>query len=274
MTLIARDLRQVYARGEPDETLALDVKALRLEDGEFVVIAGNSGSGKSTLLRCLAGLLDPTSGEIAIDGVDVRKRRGLIGLAVQFPERALFGKTLYDDVAFGLRNKGLDEDDVRRGVLSAIDLVGLDEGLLASPPRSMSQGQKRLASLAGAIAQGPKYLFLDEPTAGLDPGGRRKVIEALACLNRDGMAIVAASHNMAHFSRALGRLVILESGEIKFDGNPDGLVSMEGLETMGLALPPSLACARELMRQGISVEWDAGPEKIAESLGRAHEGGV
>jgi energy-coupling factor transporter ATP-binding protein EcfA2 len=274
LTLIAGDVRHVYARGEPDEVLALDLKALRVEDGEFVVIAGNSGSGKSTLLRCLAGLLRPTSGEVAIDGIDVRKCRGLIGLAVQFPERALFGKTLYDDVAFGLRNRGLGEDNVRRGVLGTIGLVGLDERLLICPPRSMSQGQKRLASLAGAIAQGPKYLFLDEPTAGLDPVGRRKVIEALARLNRDGMAIVAASHNMAHFSGTLGRLVILESGKIKFDGKPDELVSLEGLEALGLALPPSLVCARDFMRRGIAVEWDAGPEKIAELLRRAHEGRV
>jgi energy-coupling factor transport system ATP-binding protein len=218
--------------------------------------------------------MKPTSGKMSIDGIEARRSRDIVGLAVQFPERALFEKTLFDDVAFGLRNRGFDESEVRQKALEAINMVGLDEALLESPPRSMSQGQKRLAALAGVIAIQPKYLFLDEPTVGLDMAGRHKVVKALAGLNREGMAIVVASHNLAHFAGALNRLVVLESGMIKFDGMPDGLVSMEGLEALGLALPPSLVCARELRKHGVEAEWDARPEKIAELLGRMYEGGV
>jgi len=274
MKLTAEDVCHVYSRGEPDEVKALMIKQMKIEDGEFVVIAGNSGSGKSTLLRCLSGLMKPTLGKISIDGIEARRSRGLVGLAVQFPERALFEKTLFDDVAFGLRNRGFDESEVQKKVLEALNLVGLDEALLESRPRFMSQGQKRLAALAGVIALKPKYLFLDEPTAGLDMTGRHKVLKALAGLNREDMAIIVASHNLAHFTGALSRLVVLESGMIKFDGNPDGLLSMEGLESLGLALPPSLVCARELIKHGIEAEWDAGPEKIAGLLGRIHEGGI
>jgi energy-coupling factor transport system ATP-binding protein len=274
MALMVENLCQVYSRGEPDEVKALSIEKIKIEPGEFVVIAGNSGSGKSTLLRCLAGLMKPTSGKISIDGVEARKTRDRIGLAVQSPERALFEKTLYDDVAFGLRNRGYSDSETCVKAHDAIRKVGLDEDLLICPPSSLSHGQKRLAALAGVIALNPPYLFLDEPTAGLDACGRRRVIDALAGLNRDGMTIVAASHNLAHFSEVVSRLVILGSGKIWFDGAPDGLVSEEGLESLGLSLPPSLAYARELVKRGMVLEWNVGPEKLAEALGRDHEGRV
>ena len=268
MALMVENLCQVYSRGEPDEVKALSIEKIKIEPGEFVVIAGNSGSGKSTLLRCLAGLMKPTSGKISIDGVEARKTRDRIGLAVQSPERALFEKTLYDDVAFGLRNRGYSDSETCVKARGAIRKVGLDEDLLTCSPRSLSHGQKRLAALAGVIALKPPYLFLDEPTAGLDTCGRHRVIDALARLNRDDMTIVAASHNMAHFSEVVSRLVILASGKIWFDGKPDGLVSVEGLESLGLSLPPSLTYARKLVKRDIAVKWDAKPEKLAELLGR------
>jgi energy-coupling factor transport system ATP-binding protein len=274
MALMVEKLCHIYSRGEPDEVKALSVEKIKIEPGEFVVIAGNSGSGKSTLLRYLAGLMKPTSGKIFMDDIEVRKTRDRIGLAVQSPERALFEKTLYDDVAFGLRNQCHSDSETRAKALDAIRKVGLDEALLTCSPRSLSHGQKRLAALAGVIALEPRYLFLDEPTAGLDTWGRHRVIDALARLNRDGMTIVAASHNMAHFSEVVSRLVILESGKIWFDGEPDGLVSAEGLESLGLSLPPSLTYARELLKRGIAVKWDVEPEKLAGVLGRTHESRV
>ncbi len=274
MGLIASGVEVVYSRGEPHEVKALDDVSLNIAEGEFVLIAGRSGSGKSTLLHCLSGLKKPAAGRISLDGMAAEKARKLIGLAVQFPERALFEKTLYDDIAFGPGNAGLRENVVSEKVLDAIKITGLDSSLLNSSPRSLSHGQKRLAAIAGVIALGPKYLFLDEPTAGLDADSRRRVLAALSSLNVTGTTIIAASHSLAHFSGISSRLVVLDGGKICFDGKPDGLVSLDNLEALGLALPPSLVFARKIRKLGIYVKWDAEPEEIAEMPGRANEGAV
>jgi energy-coupling factor transport system ATP-binding protein len=269
---VANDVHHVFSGGEPFEARALDGISIRIEEGEFVILAGRSGSGKSTLLRCLSGLLKPTKGRISIDGMYADRARKLIGLAVQSPERALFEKMLYDDIAFGPRNRGYGEDDAHRAVMDAIRIVGLDETLLKRPPRTLSQGQKRLAALAGIIAPGPKYLFLDEPTSGLDADGRRRIIETLISLNEGGTTIVAATHSLAHFRGVSSRLIVLDSGKIRFDGRPEGLLALD--DTPGLVLPQSLAWAIKLRKRGIEVEWDADPEKVAELLWRAHESPV
>jgi len=269
MALVANDVHHIFSGGEPDEARALDGVSIRMEEGEFIILAGRSGSGKSTLLRCLSGMLKPSKGGVSIDAMDAVKARKLVGLAVQSPERALFEKTLYDDIAFGPVNRGYGEDEVRRAVMDTIEIVGLDETLLKGSPRALSQGQKRLAALAGIIALGPKYLFLDEPMSGLDAGGRRRIMETLIRLNKGGTTIVAATHSVAHFMGISSRLIVLDSGKVRFDGRPEGLLALE--DPSGLALPPSLVWAIKLRKRGIEVEWDAGPEKMAELLWRAHE---
>lgn len=271
MALVADNVSLIYSREEPDAVIALDGVSLSIAEGEFVIVAGRSGSGKSTLLRCLAGLMKPTSGRVMLDAVDAVKARKLIGFAVQFPERALFEKTLYDDVAFGPRNAGASESEARRIAGDAIKAMGLDAALLQAPPRSLSHGQKRLAALAGVIAVKPKYLFLDEPTAGLDAEGRRRVVDALSALNGAGTTIVAATHSLAHFSGIPARLVVLDAGKVGFDGRPEGLALVDSPESLGLALPPSLTLARELRKRGVAVAWDASPETMAEMMGRARE---
>jgi energy-coupling factor transport system ATP-binding protein len=268
LPVIATGVSHVYRRGEPQEARALDHVDIVIETGEFVLITGAAGSGKTTLLQSLCGLQWPAEGHITIDGIEASKARGAAAMAIQFPERALFASTVYDDLAFGPLNMGLKKDGARERVLEAAGAVGLSEELLSSGPGTLSHGQRRLAALAGVIAVKPRYLFLDEPTAGLDPRVRSRVIRALVELNRAGMAIVVASHDLEHFLGVCGRLVVLEHGRIVIDGKPDELVTMEGIESMGLALPPSVAAARWLRRRGVAVQWDVSPEELAGHLRR------
>ena len=191
----------------------------------------------------------------------------MIALAVQFPERALFGHTLYDDVAFGPRNRGMDERQIKSRVDRAIETVGLDKELLNISPRELSNGQKRLAALAGILVTGPKYLFLDEPTAGLDAQGRERVMKILTQLNREGTTIVIASHDLTHMMDVCRRIIIMDGGGIAADCPPQELISLKCLESMGLALPYQLKVARELWRRGVRVE-DMSPEKLAEGICR------
>ncbi|HEY3422776.1 MAG TPA: ABC transporter ATP-binding protein [Methanocellaceae archaeon] len=256
-----------YRKGEPDETWAFRDVSLSIVEREFTVIAGRNGSGKSTLLHCMSGLMKPSKGTVAIDGKGAAASRGLIALAVQFPERALFGNTLYDDVAFGLHNRGMDEKQIKGRVYRAVEIVGLDKELLNISPRELSNGQKRLAALAGIIVTEPKYLFLDEPTAGLDAPGRMRVLKVLAHLNQEGTTVVIASHDLTNIMGVCRRVVILDRGGIVADCQPQELISLKCLESMGLALPYQLIVARELWRRGVQVE-DMSPEKLAEGICR------
>jgi energy-coupling factor transport system ATP-binding protein len=194
-------------------------------------------------------------------------------MAVQFPERALFADTVLEDVAFGPANMGMRKREAESRAIESAAAMGLEEEILARKPAELSHGQRRLAALAGVIAVKPRYLFLDEPTAGLDPGTRGRVIRALVELNRAGTAVIVASHDLGHFLGVCGRLIVLDRGRIAFDGRPEGLVKLEGVESLGLALPPSIAAALWLRRRGVHVPWNASPEEVAEHLRRMeHEG--
>ncbi|MDI6897018.1 ATP-binding cassette domain-containing protein [Methanocella conradii] len=272
MPLIAKGLCYTYNRGEPDEVKALNGIDLTIEAGELVLVAGPNGSGKTTLMQCLSGLLKPASGSVIIDGVDAVKC-GFTAMSIQFPERALFERTVLDDVTFGPLNRGKGKEEARQCAIRAIEAVGLGDDALLARPMSLSQGQRRLAALAGVIAAGPRYLFLDEPTAGLDSNGKERVARIMAGLARGGMAVVVASHDLAHLMGVCGRMIVLDKGRVAMDGRPGDIVSLEGLERMGLALPPSAAVARWLRGKGVDAPWDIGPEEAAEHLRRIlHEG--
>lgn len=256
---------RLYRKGEPDETCAFRDISLSIPEKEFTVIAGRNGSGKSTLLHCMSGLMKPSRGTVTIDGKDAAASRSLVALAIQFPERALFGQRLYDDLAFGLRNRGMDEKQILDRVDLALETVGLDKELSGISPRELSQGQKRLAALAGIIVMRPKYLFLDEPTAGLDATGRERVLKILEHLNREGTTITVASHDLTHILGVCRRIIIMDGGGVSADCQPQDLVSLNCLESMGLALPYQLKVARELWRRGVQVE-NLSPEKLAEGI--------
>ncbi len=272
--MTAEGIGHTYRRGEPGEARALDGIGLTVGPGELVLVSGAAGSGKSTLLQCLAGLIRPSQGRVTLDGVDTSKARGAIAMSIQFPERALFASTVHDDAAFGPGNMGMGEDEADERVRWAVRTVGLDEGLVGSDPGTLSHGQRRLAALAGVIAVRPRYLLLDEPTAGLDSRGRERILRALAELNRSGTAVIVASHDLGHFLGVCGRLIVLDHGRIAFDGTPGGLVTLDGLESPGLALPPSLIAARWLRRRGVDVPWNVGPEELAVHLRRLEREGA
>ncbi len=262
MPVVAKGVGHVYRRGEPDEARALEGIDVSISDGEFVLISGTNGSGKTTLLHCLSGVQKPVSGEVSVDGA--------AALAIQFPERALFEETVYDDIAFGPLNAGLNEKATGERVHEAAQLVGLGPDLLSRRPGTLSHGQRRLAALAGVIAMRPRHLLLDEPTAGLDPFAKDRIIETLVRLNREGMTIIVASHDLGHFLSVCTRMLVICRGNIVYDGGRDGLVSLD--DDHGLALPPSLVVARWLKKNGVDAPWNIGPAEAAALIGRIHEG--
>lgn len=266
MPVVVKDISHFYRKGEPDEVMALSSVSLTINDGDFVLLAGRNGSGKSTLLQCMAGFVKPTTGTIHIDGKSADRSRDIVSFAIQFPERALFEKTLYEDIAFGPRNLGLDKDAVHGRVLNALKSVGLDEELFSKSPHALSHGQKRLAALAGVIATRPKYLLLDEPTAGLDRRGRERVLQLLADLNRSGMTIVISSHGLGHILEHCNRVLVLDSGHIIVDSKPEDLLKIKGLESMGLKLSNIVLIARRLEQYGIRTCGITNPEKLADHI--------
>lgn len=189
--LCAQKLSFVYGEGTPFRKDAVTDVDFSAEQGEIIGIIGHTGSGKSTLIQMLCGLLKPESGKVLLAGEDIfadpknsRKYRFQIGMVFQYPEYQLFDETVAKDIAFGPRNMGLDEDEIKNRVIEAADLVGLKRTLLEKSPFDLSGGEKRRAAIAGVIAMRPKVLILDEPTAGLDPSGRAMILDMIRKYNK------------------------------------------------------------------------------------------
>jgi energy-coupling factor transporter ATPase len=254
MSILVDHLTHIYNPGTPTAGVALHDVSLRIEEGSCAAIVGVTGSGKSTLVQHFNGLLRPTSGRIEVNGVevsphagkgaDLRELRRHVGLLFQFPEAQLFAPTIFDDVAFGPRQLGLDEATVRGRVRHALASVALDgdDAFLARSPFALSGGQRRRVALAGVLAMKPRVLVLDEPSAGLDAEARDELYERLADLRtRDGLTIVLVSHDMGEVARLADTLFILSHGELKLSGSPDDLFRRTGeIAACGL-LPPPLA---------------------------------
>jgi energy-coupling factor transport system ATP-binding protein len=232
---------------------ALTGVSLTVEPGELLAIAGSNGSGKSTLARLADGLLRPTAGTVTVDGIvtsdddTVWDVRSLVGMVFQDPDDQIVGTVVEEDVAFGPGNLGVERSELRRRVDDALAAVGLS-GFARREPHLLSEGQKQRVAIAGALAMSPAYLVLDEPTAMLDPSGRRfalGLIDGLA--HRDGHGVIHISHDVAGIARA-DRVVVLEAGGVIYDGAPGGLLSdREMLERAGLALP-DIALLAEALR--------------------------
>lgn len=226
----------------PDGSLALDDVSFVVQQGEAVALVGPSGAGKSTLLLCLSGFLFPQKGEIYIAGFkltkkNVREIRKKVGLIFQNPDDQLFMPTLYDDVAFGLINRGVDGDELDRRVRKAIEERGL-KGLEKKFPGHLSGGQKRLASLATVLVMEPEILLTDEPSSNLDPKSRRDLINNLASLNNTR---IIASHDLEMALDLCRRAILLDRGKIAKDGDAVTIMSDEKLmEEHNLEVPHSL----------------------------------
>jgi len=227
----------------PDGTVALSDIRLDIMPGEFCGILGSNGSGKTTLLKLLDGMVKDLSGEILLDGDDIRRLSprqiySKVGLVFQNPDDQLFAHSVYEDVAFGPRNMGLDENEVGRRVAEALEAVEMAE-LTAKDIHNLSYGQKKRACIAGLLAMGHEILLLDEPTAGLDPMGENRMMELLTRLNREsGVTIVMATHSVDLVPVFLSRLHILSRGKLTRSGTPEEVFSArDELAGVKLRLP-------------------------------------
>jgi len=281
MPIEIKQLSHTYLPGSQLAYPALCDISLTIEDGEFLGIIGHTGSGKSTLIQHLNGLLLPTDGSVLVDGLDTREKklrkriRSLVGMVFQYPEYQLFEETVARDVAFGPKNMGLDEAEIKVRVNEALVLVGLDPAEFSEKsPFELSGGEKRRAALAGILAMRPKYLVLDEPMAGLDPRGRREILALIESLRRDfGTGIVMVSHSMDDVAMFADRIAVLDKGALFMVDKPETVFSHSAeLIDMGLNLPQATQLVRALRMRGIAMEHDYfRMEELAQDLiGRWH----
>ena len=258
MSIQVKNLKHIYEKGMPTESVALEGVSFEVEDEELLGIIGHTGSGKSTLLQHLNGLLKPDEGTIVIGGVDItapgvsmveiRKR---IGLVFQYPEYQLFEETVAKDVAFGPRNLGLADSEIEERVREALELVGLDyEDMKDRSPFELSGGQKRRVAIAGVIAMRPEVLILDEPTAGLDPKAHKDVLKMIEDVHgKTGNITVLVSHNMADIANLSDKVLVIDSGRVVTMGTPEEVFSKrDELSSVGLDLPP-ITCLTEALRE-------------------------
>ncbi len=264
MPIEVTDLTHVYNRGSTSESTALSSVSFRIEDGEFVGLIGPTGSGKSTLIQHLNGLLKPTSGTVKIDGADIwEKGRGLrslrqkVGLVFQYAEQQVFEETVWEDIAFGPRNLGLPDEEVRARVKTAAAMVGLDDDLLERSPFELSGGQLRRVAVAGVVSMEPKVLVLDEPAAGLDPKGRDDILSYVTDMHRSGMTVILVSHNMEDVARLCQRLLVLNKGRLVADGTPRSIFSKaDFIAEVGLRAPDVVSLMEKLKSRGWHVRTD------------------
>lgn len=243
---------------------ALHQVSLTIAQGEFVAIIGHTGSGKSTLIQQFNGLLQPTEGHIYYKGKDIYEKdykraqlRGKVGLVFQYPEYQLFAETVLEDVSFGPKNLGLPLLEIQQRAFQAIAAVGLEDTIYDMSPFELSGGQKRRVAIAGVLAMQPEMLVLDEPVAGLDPAGRRELLNMLKKLNEDGMTIVLVSHNMEDVAEYAKRIVVMDHGKIALDGDTTQVFRQERtLQELGLEIPVVTHLMKELARQGHPVSTD------------------
>ena len=264
MSIQVRGLKHVYSPGLPDEQLALDNINFDIYDGETVAVVGHTGSGKSTLVQHLNGLLKPTEGTITVGGVEITapgtsmlEVRRRVGLVFQYPEYQLFEETVAADVAFGPKNLGLTEDEVNSRVRDAIDLVGLDyDEIKDRSPFELSGGQKRRVAIAGVIAMKPQVLILDEPTAGLDPGAHRDILDMIEEIKEiSGNITIFVSHNMADVAALADKVMVMDKGRLLMMGTPrEVFAQKDRLKEAGLSVPPVTELMAELKEKGAAVD--------------------
>lgn len=266
MSLELKHVSHIYQEGSAKESYALRDICLNVNEGEFLGIAGHTGSGKSTLIQHFNGLLKPTSGDVIVDGVNINGKesksklkalRMQVGIVFQYPEYQLFEETVEQDIAFGPRNLGLTDTEIQNRVAEAMELLKLSKKLRKKSPFDLSGGQKRKVAIAGVLAMKPKYLILDEPTAGLDPKGREEFLELIADLHRQGLTIIMVSHSMDDIARYAQRMIVLEGGAIKLDGTPQQVFTQpEVLEELGLGVPTLTRLLLNLKDNGWDVRTD------------------
>lgn len=262
MSIEVRNLTHRYASVGGDGVLAVDDLSLTVEEGEWVAIIGHTGSGKSTFVRHLNGLTRPTSGEVQVEDYlvsaegkpDLRGLRRMVGLVFQYPEQQLFEETVAREIAFGPKNWGVTGEELDRVVAQAMEMVGLGPEFADRNPFALSGGQKRRVAIASVLASGPKYLVLDEPTAGLDAQGRRDLLELLAGINARGVTLLQVTHDMDIAFGCASKILALEKGRKVFYATPqEGAAYLRQHPVAGLKLPPLVELALALRDCGKDV---------------------
>ncbi|WP_308664304.1 energy-coupling factor transporter ATPase [uncultured Acidaminococcus sp.] len=247
------------------EKKALDDVSFTLEKGEFVALIGHTGSGKSTLAEHLNGLLHPMAGKVLVDGVDLAAKipeakaaRNRVGMVFQYPEHQLFAETIYEDIAFGPRNQGKTEPEVKEAVRSAMEFVDLDfDSFAQRSPFQLSGGQMRRVAIAGVVAMEPDYLIMDEPSAGLDPISRDSIFGQLRKIfEKRKMGVLLITHSMEEAAQYASRLLVMSDSRLQLDGPARELFTheREKLEALSVDVPESVKLAEELRQQGLPIE--------------------
>ena len=251
--------------GSPFEVKALDDVNLTINDGEFIGIIGHTGSGKSTLISHFNALEKSEPGHVFVNGIDLGDKdtkltdvRRAVGLVFQYPEYQLFEETVEKDIAFGPQNLKLDEKEIRHRVTEAMLLVGLDDSLRKASPFNLSGGQKRRVAIAGVLAMNPSILVLDEPAAGLDPAGRRSMLELIRGIHQSGVTVVMVSHSMDDVGKYCQRLYVLNQGRVALQGTPaEVFLHGDELRAMGLDVPECAKLAAILREKGFDIAPEA-----------------
>lgn len=261
--LETKELTYIYGRGTPFEKVAVDHVDIAIEKGEFLGLIGHTGSGKSTLIQQLNGLLQPTSGQILLNGKDIwaepkkiRAVRFQVGMVFQYPEYQLFEETVFRDICFGPKNMGLSEEEAKQKAMDAVRFVGLKEELLEKSPFELSGGEKRRAAIAGVIAMDPEVLVLDEPAAGLDPRGRDQLLDQIQSYHKErGNTVILVSHSMEDIARVADRALVMNKGKVAMLDKIEQVFSRrEELEAMGLRVPQITKIMSLLKAKGYPVD--------------------
>lgn len=273
--LETQELTYVYSPGTPFEKTAVDHVNLKIEAGEMIGVMGHTGSGKSTLIQHFNGLLHPTSGKILLDGEDIwadkkkiRDVRFKVGLVFQYPEYQIFEETVYKDIAFGPKNMGLDDAEIKRRVLETAHDIGLKEELMERSPFELSGGQKRRVAIAGVMAMEPKILILDEPTAGLDPAGRDMILGHIQAYHkRTKNTVLIVSHSMEDIAGFADKILVMNKGSLFcYDDTERVFSRAEEIAEIGLDVPQITKVFIELKKQGLDFGKDVYTMEYAKKL--------
>ncbi|HWQ45163.1 MAG TPA: ATP-binding cassette domain-containing protein [Methanosarcina barkeri] len=250
MPIILENVSFSYSSKTPLETPALRDINLRIEKGEFVGILGEKGAGKSTLTKIFNGVFKPKTGTVRVDGLDPssKEAKRRVGMVFQQAADQLFCRTIYEEIAFGPLNFGYSKKETEERIYEVLEAVSLDRAVLSRDPFSLSGGEMQRIALASALALRPDYLILDEPITGLDPVGKKEILEALQKIKDRGTAVITVTHNLKGFFPLLERIVLIREGSIAFQGSRE-----KYLETGCIPLPPIASMMKELRARGLPV---------------------
>lgn len=264
MGIALENVSFTYQEGTPLASAALSDVSLTIEDGSYTALIGHTGSGKSTILQLLDGLLVPSQGSVRVfdtlitstsKNKDIRQIRKQVGLVFQFAENQIFEETVLKDVAFGPQNFGVSEEDAEQIAREKLALVGIDESLFDRSPFELSGGQMRRVAIAGILAMEPAILVLDEPTAGLDPLGRKELMNLFKKLHQSGMTIVLVTHLMDDVAEYANQVYVMEKGRlVKFGKPSDVFQDVVFMEEVQLGVPKITAFCKRLADRGVSFK--------------------